>query len=150
MYVLKDVEGYPLASDCSPGYLTMVPEHSHENYEGPGPMSGKKRAATRGTSERKPRQGSAKTSARSKAKKGGVQETPVKQFEGDKSMMILNSPGTSNSERSGIKACGALPTPMSNIPDLNTSVMPAYCQQPFTDPQQVQLRSQILVHGSLM
>lgn len=128
----------------------MVPEHSHENSEGPGPMSGKKRAATRGTSERKARQGSAKTSARASAKKRGVQETPVKQFEGDKSIMILNSPGTSNAERSGVNSSGALTIPMSNIPDLNTSVTPAYLQQPFTDTQQVQLRAQILVHGSLM
>ncbi|KAK1378225.1 hypothetical protein POM88_024969 [Heracleum sosnowskyi] len=148
--ISTDVEGYPLASDYSRRDLAMVPEHSHENSEGPGPKSGKKRAATRGTSERKPRQGSAKTSARANAKKRGVHETPVKQFEGDKSMMILNSPGTSNAERSSMKACGALPTPMSNIPDLNTSVAHAYRQQPFTDPQQLQLRAQILVHGSLM
>ncbi|KAL8103186.1 uncharacterized protein LOC141678393 isoform X2 [Apium graveolens] len=147
---IENVEGYPLASDCSLEYLTMVPGHCHEISQGPGPMSGKKRDATRGTSERKPRQGSAKTSARSKAKKRGVQEIPVKQFEGDKSTVILNSPGTSNSERNGKEPRGALPTPTSNIPDLNTSVMPAYCQQPFTDPQQVQLRAQILVHGSLM
>lgn len=144
-----DVEGYPLASDCSRRDHTVVPEHSHENPEGSGPMSGKKRASTRGTSEGKTRQGSAKTSARANAKKRGVQETLVKQFEGDKSMMILNSPASSNAERSGIKACGA-PTPMSNIPDLNNSVTPAYLQQPFTDSQQVQLRAQILVHGCLM
>lgn len=150
MYVLKDVEGYPLASDCSRIDLTMVPEHSHENSEGPGPMPGKKRAGAKGTSERKTRQGSAKTSARANAKKRAAQETPVKQFEGDKSMMILSSPGTSNAERSGIKASGALPAPMFNIPDLNTSVSPAYLHKPFTDPQQVQLRAQILVHGSLM
>ncbi|XP_017222454.1 uncharacterized protein LOC108199235 isoform X2 [Daucus carota subsp. sativus] len=147
--ISTDVEGYPLAADCSRIDLTM-PEHSLENSEGPGPMSGKKRAGARGTSERKTRLGSVKTTARTNSRKRGMQETPSKQFDEDKSMMISSLPGNSNAELSGIKVCGALPTPMSTIPDLNTSVTPAYYQQPFTDTQQVQLRAQILVYGSLM
>ena len=41
---------------------------------------------------------------------------------------------------------------LSSLPDLNATVVPASVlfQQPFTDSQQVQLRAQILVYGSLM
>lgn len=41
---------------------------------------------------------------------------------------------------------------LSALPDLNAAVVPASVlfQQPFTDSQQVQLRAQILVYGSLM
>ncbi|WOH12206.1 hypothetical protein DCAR_0831706 [Daucus carota subsp. sativus] len=156
--IIKGSPSYPsipvnkistVSADCSRIDLTM-PEHSLENSEGPGPMSGKKRAGARGTSERKTRLGSVKTTARTNSRKRGMQETPSKQFDEDKSMMISSLPGNSNAELSGIKVCGALPTPMSTIPDLNTSVTPAYYQQPFTDTQQVQLRAQILVYGSLM
>lgn len=38
----------------------------------------------------------------------------------------------------------------SNLPDLNTSVPSALLHQPFTDMQQIQLRAQIFVYGSLM
>ncbi|CBI37358.3 unnamed protein product, partial [Vitis vinifera] len=58
---------------------------------------------------------------------------------------------TGNMERSSTKSCGTLTTPTSNLPDLNTSASPsAIFQQPFTDLQQVQLRAQIFVYGSLI
>ncbi|XP_065008433.1 uncharacterized protein LOC135583681 isoform X1 [Musa acuminata AAA Group] len=38
----------------------------------------------------------------------------------------------------------------SNLPDLNTSVPSALLHQPFTDMQQIQLRAQIFVYGSLI
>eukprot|EP01018_Ginkgo_biloba_P001781 Gb_15039 [translate_table: standard] len=44
------------------------------------------------------------------------------------------------------------PVQTSTLPDLNATVVPASLlfQQPFTDSQQVQLRAQILVYGSLI
>ncbi|XP_042506028.1 uncharacterized protein LOC122082490 [Macadamia integrifolia] len=49
------------------------------------------------------------------------------------------------------KVCSAATVQASSLPDLNSSASPsALYQQPFTDLQQVQLRAQIFVYGSLI
>ncbi|KAF8379215.1 hypothetical protein HHK36_028645 [Tetracentron sinense] len=54
-------------------------------------------------------------------------------------------------EGSSMKPCVVPTIQTSNLPDLNTSASPsALFQQPFTDLQQVQLRAQIFVYGSLI
>ncbi|URE05726.1 CCT motif [Musa troglodytarum] len=51
-----------------------------------------------------------------------------------------------NNTRSSCSPC----IQTSNLPDLNTSVPSALLHQPFTDLQQIQLRAQIFVYGSLI
>lgn len=161
---MQDVEGSPFTSGLTPIDLKMVPEISHGSPQ--PPVQGIAHAGAKGTPERKTRRGSGKATARESAKKGNhVKETtPVRQSERiDKSVMFMRSPVTGqlvqfeelkpcgDVERSGTKPCGVLAIPTSNLPDLNTSVSPvAFFQQPFTDLQQVQLRAQIFVYGSLM
>lgn len=56
-------------------------------------------------------------------------------------------------EHNNPKPCGALSTLASDLPDLNASASPpspGMLSQPFTDLQQVQLRAQIFVYGSLI
>lgn len=54
-------------------------------------------------------------------------------------------------ERNITKSSGAVSFPTSNLPDLNTSSPASVLfHQPFTDQQQVQLRAQIFVYGTLM
>ena len=123
--------------------------------------------STKGTHERKPRRSSSKATGKETAKKGSyVKDTAhARQPERvDKSSNISPSPSGSTQfvqpkemqhcghvERGSTKSCGPLTTPTSSLPDLNTSASPsAMFQQPFTDLQQVQLRAQIFVYGSLM
>ncbi|XP_009400640.2 uncharacterized protein LOC103984704 isoform X2 [Musa acuminata AAA Group] len=67
----------------------------------------------------------------------------------------------SKSQREGMQQCLSVETKTanpscfpsvqtSNLPDLNTSAPSAQFHQPFTDLQQVQLRAQIFVYGSLI
>ncbi|CAN4127642.1 unnamed protein product [Withania somnifera] len=53
-------------------------------------------------------------------------------------------------ERNITKSTGVVSFPTSNLPDLNTSSASVLFHQPFTDLQQVQLRAQIFVYGSLI
>ncbi|KAF3666948.1 putative FHA domain-containing protein-like [Capsicum annuum] len=54
-------------------------------------------------------------------------------------------------ERNITKSSGAVSFPTSNLPDLNTSSPASVLfHQPFTDQQQVQLRAQIFVYGTLI
>ncbi|XP_052171089.1 uncharacterized protein LOC127787201 isoform X2 [Diospyros lotus] len=119
------------------------------------------------TPERKTRRASARSTGKENAKKGNhVKETTnIMQSEGgDKACSLpLSFAGSSqlvqfegmkayaNVERGGAVPCGIVSIPTSNLPDLNTSApMSALFQQPFTDLQQVQLRAQIFVYGSLI
>uniref|UniRef100_A0A5B6ZKG5 Agenet-like domain-containing protein n=1 Tax=Davidia involucrata TaxID=16924 RepID=A0A5B6ZKG5_DAVIN len=122
---------------------------------------------SKGTPERKTRRASGKATGKENTKKGThVKEAaPTRQSErGGKSSSLSMSPsGISqlvkfeglkpygNVECSGTKPSGVISIPTSNLPDLNTSTPPsALFQQPFTDLQQVQLRAQIFVYGSLI
>lgn len=58
--------------------------------------------------------------------------------------------GTGTIERNITKSSGVVSFPTSSLPDLNTTSASVLFHQPFTDLQQVQLRAQIFVYGSLM
>lgn len=108
-----------------------------------------------GPTERKARRGSSK-SGRPNVKRGNqVKETtPLRPPEkGSKSSQLLSPLGAGQlmAFESVLKPRGAVSIPSCPLPDLNTSTpSSAFFQQPFTDLQQVQLRAQIFVYGSLM
>ncbi|XP_027775043.1 uncharacterized protein LOC107027921 isoform X3 [Solanum pennellii] len=58
--------------------------------------------------------------------------------------------GTGTVERNITKSSGVVSFPTSSLPDLNTTSASVLFHQPFTDLQQVQLRAQIFVYGSLI
>ncbi|XP_051114836.1 uncharacterized protein LOC127240296 isoform X2 [Andrographis paniculata] len=112
-----------------------------------GPPSG-------GTTERKARRGSSK-SARGSAKKVNKEIPPLRHTDkGGKSSQLLSPLGAGQlmAFESVLKPRGAVSVPTCGLPDLNTSSgqSSAFFQQPFTDLQQVQLRAQIFVYGSLI
>ncbi|XP_022017922.1 uncharacterized protein LOC110917784 isoform X2 [Helianthus annuus] len=121
------------------------PKKFHEVSVSPQNPSGlTSQIGIKGKSERKPRR---KSVGKENARKGTV---PAR---GEVSPVLLTSPATSQVTRfEGVKSRenatkpGVLPSP--KIPDLNNST--SILQQPFTDNQQVQLRAQILVYGSLI
>ncbi|KVH95523.1 Agenet-like domain-containing protein [Cynara cardunculus var. scolymus] len=123
------------------------------------PVSATIQVGSKGNSERKTRRKSvgkesAKNSNRLK------ETTPRQSGRIEKSSVRLTSSATGHAiqfeelkpqekiECSIKKPSGILPIPTSNLPDLNNST--AIFKQPFTDNQQVQLRAQILVYGSLI
>ncbi|KAI3727454.1 hypothetical protein L6452_16068 [Arctium lappa] len=123
------------------------------------PASATIQVGAKGNSERKTRR---KSVGKESAKNGNrlKETTPRQSGKVEKSSAMLTSSATGHAiqfeelkpqekiECSIIKPSGILPIPTSNLPDLNTST--AIFQQPFTDNQQVQLRAQILVYGSLI
>ncbi|XP_059657578.1 uncharacterized protein LOC132304075 isoform X2 [Cornus florida] len=142
----------------------IVPEISHGSKAPNGENS---RRRSKGTLERKTRRVSGKPTGKENTKKGNLvkESTLAKQPErGDKSYIVSLSPsGTGqlvqfeglkpygNVENSGTRQCGVISIPASNMLDLNSSTLSsALFQQPFTDLQQVQLRAQIFVYGSLI
>lgn len=95
--------------------------------------------SSKGTSERKTRRPSKGTGKETAKKASHTKETPtVRQSE---SNMASLSPSL----------IAQIVRPDEQLPDLNTSASPSSAfQQPFTDSQQVQLRAQIFVYGSLI
>ncbi|KAK1376369.1 hypothetical protein POM88_032562 [Heracleum sosnowskyi] len=129
------------------------------------PVKGTAHVSAKGTPERKTRRASGKASVRSAKKGSNVKEsTPGRQSnKEDKSPAYMHTPRAGQPvqfkelkpcgevAKSGAKSLAFIPIPTSNLPDLNTSVpTAAVFQQPFTDLQQVQLRAQIFVYGSLI
>lgn len=117
------------------------------------------------TPERKARRTSSKAAGKESAKKGSsAKGTPaLKQSEaGVSSYRSLNPSGIYQVVQSNemqhfgqVDGTNAKPfgvsSAVSSLPDLNTSAFAnVVFQQPFTDLQQVQLRAQIFVYGSLM
>ncbi|XP_059645653.1 uncharacterized protein LOC132287151 [Cornus florida] len=118
---------------------------------------------SKGTPERKSRRGSCKATGKESAKKGNhVKESTLAR--GNKVCSVSKSPSATGQlvqlevlkpygivDHNATKPCGVVPIPGSNLPDLNSSTLSsALFQQPFTDSQQVQLRAQIFVYGSLI
>ncbi|KAL6550416.1 hypothetical protein OROMI_020904 [Orobanche minor] len=108
-----------------------------------------------GPSERKARRASIKSGEASANKGSQVKEkTHFRQAERwEKSSQFLSPLGGGQlvTFESSVKPVGPVSTPTSSLPDLNTSApSSAFFQQPFTDLQQVQLRAQIFVYGSLI
>lgn len=113
--------------------------------------------STKGGSENKTKRRSGR-SGRENSRKRKVKETPVKLSEMvDNSCMHLGPSGAGklvqfdvgSVQRSGTKTSNIVSSSTSNLLDLNSSTSGSF-QQPFTDLQQVQLRAQIFVYGSLM
>ncbi|GER25687.1 agenet domain-containing family protein [Striga asiatica] len=109
----------------------------------------------RGPSGRKTRRASSKPRKASANKGNQVKETTsLRQPEKLEKSSLFLSPlvaSQSLSFESVVKPRGLVPIPTSSLPDLNTSAASsAFFQQPFTDLQQVQLRAQIFVYGSLI
>lgn len=111
--------------------------------------------------ERKARRGSSKSSKENPKKGNQVKEiNSLKQSDRRDKSCALFSPSVAaqklqieagNNERNITKSNGAVSFPSSSLPDLNTSSTASVLfHQPFTDLQQVQLRAQIFVYGSLM
>ncbi|KAJ4957170.1 hypothetical protein NE237_013953 [Protea cynaroides] len=123
--------------------------------------------SSKGTAERKTRRSSSKVTDSGTIKGGRPPKEvpPIKQMKdkGGSPCNIASSVGAisqvvqveemrpySYVEGSSRKACGAA-TVQASLPDLNSSASPyATFQQPFTDLQQLQLRAQIFVYGSLI
>ncbi|KAK3434615.1 hypothetical protein EUGRSUZ_D02089 [Eucalyptus grandis] len=123
------------------------------------------RGQTKDTPERKARRTSSKAAGKESAKKGNSAKVTaaLKQSEaGAPSYRSLSPSGIyqvvqSNEmqhfgqvDGANAKPFGVLSTVVSSLPDLNTSFANVVFQQPFTDLQQVQLRAQIFVYGSLI
>ncbi|KAI3453480.1 hypothetical protein Pfo_010143 [Paulownia fortunei] len=109
----------------------------------------------KGPSEPKTRRGSVKSGKESAKKGNQVKETiPLRQTgRGDESHVSFSPLGSGQvmTFESVVRPSGAVSIPTSNLPDLNTSApSSAFFQQPFSDLQQVQLRAQIFVYGSLI
>lgn len=158
---MQDIKGSPL----TPISTQMVPEVSRETPRAPLVTGENAHVGDKVTPERKKRRASGKATVRS-AKKGNNVKEVTSGSQSDKvdiSPVSIYTPRTgqplqfkelkpcSDVARSGTKPVALLPIPTSNLPDLNTSIpSAAYILQPFTDLQQVQLRAQIFVYGSLM
>ncbi|XP_042050196.1 uncharacterized protein LOC121795689 isoform X6 [Salvia splendens] len=146
-------EGLPEAAVCSQTDPIVVKETSHVGSSTPGvcPPSG----GVGATSERKSRRGGSR-SGKVSLKKGNLakETSALKQTEkGEKSspFMSPSAAGKLMVFESGVKPRGHVTIPTSSMPDLNTSApSSSFFQQPFTDLQQVQLRAQIFVYGSLI
>ena len=162
-FSLKIVEGSPSTSSVGQMDPKMVMELSRKSSQASDVEIA--RGGSKATPERKTRRASRETGKES-AKRGKHKETtPSRQTEkGYRSSSVsVNLAGTGQFvqfeglrplgkvESSGTIPRGVVSMPTSNLPDLNTSTQPsALFQQPFTDLQQVQLRAQIFVYGSLM
>ncbi|MBA0589052.1 hypothetical protein Gorai_017822, partial [Gossypium raimondii] len=122
---------------------------------------------SKGTSERKTRRAGSKSTGKEAAKKGVVAKdtTPARQSErsGRTSNVSLSKSEIGqlvksnemqylgHMEGGNMKPFGVLFTSVSSFPDFKTSASSyAVFNQPFTDLQQVQLRSQIFVYGALI
>ncbi|XP_011081268.1 uncharacterized protein LOC105164342 isoform X3 [Sesamum indicum] len=146
-------EGSPSTSGSSQTDPRIMKEISHVSSLTPGVCSPS--GSLGGPSQRKTRRGSTKPGKGNARKGNQVKETtPLKQTEkGDKSSQFLSPPGAGQlvTFESVVKPRGTVSIPTSSLPDLNTSApLSGFFQQPFTDLQQVQLRAQIFVYGSLI
>lgn len=130
--------------------------------------TGKQSARGRGkvAPESKTKRTSSKAGRKGSSEKRNIPKGPVplgRMESGGKSGVVsLNGTGvyqklqSSETQRQGqvdsviSKPFGVLTEPTPSVAELKASALPNVLQQPFTDLQQVQLRAQILVYGSLM
>ncbi|KAI3874807.1 hypothetical protein MKW98_019380 [Papaver atlanticum] len=164
--VLQTVGTSPIMSSFSQTDPNIIQDISFANTRTPGVKSERRKSRADG----KARSGSGKLVDRVAAKEGKTLEeiTPRKQIKGRggsslgtlsaSSFGIVNHAGPAEEMRpfGFIDGSNTKPSPVlmghtSSLPDLNTSIpTSALFQQPFTDSQQVQLRAQIFVYGSLI
>ncbi|KAI3821839.1 hypothetical protein L1987_09412 [Smallanthus sonchifolius] len=143
----KIIEGPSKDSSSNQMDLRKFPEVSVSQTQSPSGLTSQ--IGVKGKSERKPRR---KSAGKEKARK---ETAPARDsVRGEISPVLLTPPATGQVTRfeevkfhENVTIPGvAIPSP--KIPDLNNST--SIFQQPFTDNQQVQLRAQILVYGSLI
>ncbi|XP_010933655.1 protein SWOLLEN 1 isoform X1 [Elaeis guineensis] len=147
-----------------------LPQVSKENSQGGLKESEERRpqrTTTNTTGDVKSEQVSGRGTGKVSTSKRTAKETPPKQAKGRERNTCSTSPTRDatissnmrleemrqvpNVESSKMKASCSLAVQTSILPDLNTSVSSAaLIHQPFTDLQQVQLRAQIFVYGSLI
>ncbi|KAL8064538.1 hypothetical protein ABFX02_01G097200 [Erythranthe guttata] len=157
----KGLQSFPRIKACKMS-LTGEESSSTSGSSQTDPMTvkeitnvGSSPGGPRGPSERKPRRSSSKSGKGSASKGNQLKEmTPLRQTEKwDKSSPFLSPLGAGQimTFENIVKSRGPVSIPTSSLPDLNTSApSSAFFQQPFTDLQQVQLRAQIFVYGSLI
>ncbi|XP_026389490.1 uncharacterized protein LOC113284281 isoform X2 [Papaver somniferum] len=165
--VLQTVGTSPIISSFSQTDPNIIQDISFANTRTPGVKSERRRSRV---ADGKARSGSGKVVDRVAAKEGKTLEevTPRKQIKGrggsssgtlsPSSFGIVNHVAPAEEMRpfGFIDGSNTKPSPVlmghtSSLPDLNTSIpTSALFQQPFTDSQQVQLRAQIFVYGSLI
>ncbi|XP_010258881.1 PREDICTED: uncharacterized protein LOC104598491 isoform X2 [Nelumbo nucifera] len=163
---------FPQAVEGSPttyGLSQMDPKVLQETSQGNHQASEVEdlRASSKGTPEPKSRRRSGKATDREAAKDGKSLKDPPRQTKdrgGNSCNVSSSSRGTLSQavqgeemrsygyiEGSVAKPCGVPTVQTSTLPDLNNSASPSLLfLQPFTDLQQVQLRAQIFVYGSLI
>ncbi|KAI3984607.1 hypothetical protein MKX01_040484 [Papaver californicum] len=164
--VLQTVGTSPIMSSFSQTDPNIIQDISFANTRTSGVKSERRRSRADG----KARSGSGKVVDRVAAKEGKTLEevTPRKQIKGrggssmgtvsPSSFGIVNRVAPAEEMRpfgfidgSNTKPSAVPMGHTSSLPDLNTSIpTSALFQQPFTDSQQVQLRAQIFVYGSLI
>ncbi|KAG5528742.1 hypothetical protein RHGRI_029412 [Rhododendron griersonianum] len=127
------VEGFP----STPAVVQMDPKMVLELSRGSSQAPDGETASggSKSTPERKTRRAPGRSTRKENSRRGShVKET---------------TPGNVECSRTTPRAVVSIP--ISNLPDLNTSAPPSVSfHQPFTDLQQVQLRAQIFVYGSLI
>ncbi|XVF51759.1 hypothetical protein PTKIN_Ptkin04bG0210300 [Pterospermum kingtungense] len=132
------IEGTPSTSSLSKVGVKATQEVSHSNVQASERVN--VRSGSKGTSERKPRRGSGKSSGKVAAKKviAAKETTPARQSErSDRtSSLSLSSAGIGQLVQSNEMQ--------------HYRHMESVFHQPFTDLQQVQLRAQIFVYGALI
>ncbi|XP_008802799.2 uncharacterized protein LOC103716542 isoform X2 [Phoenix dactylifera] len=142
-----------------------LPQVSKENSEH-GPRESKERSPrvtmTKTIGEDKSKQASGSGTGKASTSKRAAKETssPKKAKERERNICSTSPTGDARLEEmrqhpcvesSSMKTSCSPTVQTSNLPDLNTSVSTAALfHQPFTDLQQVQLRAQIFVYGSLI
>ncbi|MCL7025737.1 hypothetical protein MKW94_025795 [Papaver nudicaule] len=139
----------PIMSSFSETTLNTVQDISFANTQ----TSGEKTEGQRSWEDGKARSGSGEVVHRVAVKEGKALEevTAREQIKGSGG----NSLGTLSPSSSAMVKCVAKPSPVptvqtSSLPDLNTIPTSAFLHHHVTDSQQVQLRAQIFVYGSLI
>ncbi|XP_042511571.1 uncharacterized protein LOC122086670 isoform X2 [Macadamia integrifolia] len=163
------VQAKEVSTPTTSGSSKMDAKTIHENSRSSPQASDREnvRSSSKGTSEHKTRRSSSKvTDGTAKGGRSPKEVHPIKQMK-DKGGSSCNMPSSvgvisqalqveemrsySYVEGSARKACSVANVQASSLPDLNSLASPsAMFQQPFTDLQQLQLRAQILVYGSLI
>ncbi|GAB2216907.1 hypothetical protein Drorol1_Dr00000055, partial [Drosera rotundifolia] len=143
-----------VGEDISASAATTTPERSHK-----GSDTGRK--PPRSASERKNRRGAGKGKSKEAipdeltGKENKLSDLPLRPFGGSPRAKFPKMQPYVGIELNNTKSSGLVSSPASSLPDLNssknsTSVPTATFHQPFSDMQQVQLRAQIFVYGSLI
>ncbi|XP_071690052.1 uncharacterized protein [Rutidosis leptorrhynchoides] len=148
----KESSSISAANESCATQSNPVKLHEHTVVSSETPISLPNEAVTKKTSDRKPRR---KSVVKESSKKGtqSKETTPTRRSKAEKPHASLThppatgdvTPAKDSKPNEGIECSNSKSL---NVPDLNKST--SLLQQSFTDNQQMQLRAQILVYGSLI